>query len=122
LWTGRWCGPTSTLPVPGGGRPRPTWTRGALVDPDQPGDRDREALGRSRGGYSTKLHLRVEGRGGPMVILATAGAAPRGADAAQADGGRGGQADGSGPAAVAGDKGYSHLSLRRYLRRRASGR
>src|SRR6266487_659580 len=28
LWTGRWCGPTSTLPVPGGGRPRPTWTRG----------------------------------------------------------------------------------------------
>lgn len=73
LWTGRWCGPTSTLPVPGGGRPRPTWTRGALVDPDQPGDRDREALGRSRGGYSTKLHLRVEGRGRPMVILATAG-------------------------------------------------
>jgi transposase len=73
LWTGRWCGPTSTLPVPGGGRPRPTWTQGALVDPDQPGDRDREALGRSRGGYSTKLHLRVEGRGRPMVILATAG-------------------------------------------------
>ena len=53
LWTGRWCGPTSTLPVPGGGRPRPTWTRGALVDPDQPGGRDREVLGRSRGGYST---------------------------------------------------------------------
>ena len=58
--------------MPGGGRPRPTWTWGALVDPDQPGDRDREALGRSRGGYSTKLHLRVEGRGRPMVILATA--------------------------------------------------
>jgi len=63
--------------VPGGGRPRPTWTRGALVDPDQPGDRDREALGRSRGGYSTKLHLRVEGRGRPMVILATAGQRPK---------------------------------------------
>jgi hypothetical protein len=45
----------------------------SLVDPDLPGDRDREALGRSRGGYSTKLHLRVEGRGRPMVILATAG-------------------------------------------------
>jgi transposase len=28
----------------GGGRPRQTWTRGALIDPDQPGDRDREAL------------------------------------------------------------------------------
>jgi transposase len=62
---------------------------GALVDPDQPGDRDREALG-SRGGSSTKLHLRVEGRGRPRIR----------------------------PAAVAGDKGYSHLSLRRYLRRR----
>src|SRR6266508_3880200 len=32
-----------------------------------------ETLGRSRGGYSTKLHLRVEGRGRPMVILTTAG-------------------------------------------------
>src|SRR5919202_1106904 len=57
---------------PGGARPRPTCrARGALADPDQPGDR--EALGRSRGGYSTKLHLRVEGRGRPMVVLASAG-------------------------------------------------
>ena len=71
-----WCGLTSTLPGPGGGRLRPTWrrkARGALADPDQQGDREREALGRSRGGYSTKLHLRVEGGGKPMVILATAG-------------------------------------------------
>jgi hypothetical protein len=30
---------------------------GALVDPDQPDDRDREALGPSRGGYSTKRWL-----------------------------------------------------------------
>jgi hypothetical protein len=51
------------------------WRRQAPADPDQPGDRerDRDALGRSRGGYSTQLHLRVEGRGRPMVILATAG-------------------------------------------------
>jgi transposase len=34
-----------------------------------------EALGRSRGGWSTKLHLRTEGHGRPMVILATAGQA-----------------------------------------------
>ena len=76
-----------------GARRRPATAHldtGALVDPDQPGDRDREALGRSRGGYSTTLHLRVEGRGRPRIR----------------------------PAAVAGDKGYSHLSLRRYLRRR----
>ncbi len=32
-----------------------------------------EALGRSRGGFSTKLHLRAEGRGKPMVLLITAG-------------------------------------------------
>jgi hypothetical protein len=34
--------------------------RGAIADPDQPADR--EALGRSRGGCSTKLHLRTERR------------------------------------------------------------
>jgi len=32
-----------------------------------------EALGRSRGGLSSKLHLRVEGGGRPLVILATVG-------------------------------------------------
>jgi hypothetical protein len=32
-----------------------------------------EALGRSRGGQSSKLHLRVEGGGRPLVILVTAG-------------------------------------------------
>ena len=30
-------------------------------------------MGRSRGGLTTKLHLRVEGGGRPLVILATAG-------------------------------------------------
>lgn len=32
-----------------------------------------EALGRSVGGFSTKIHLRIEGRGKPMVIRLTAG-------------------------------------------------
>jgi transposase len=32
-----------------------------------------EALGRSRGGFSTKLHLRAEGSGKPMVLVVTAG-------------------------------------------------
>jgi transposase len=96
-------------------------TRGAPADPDQPGDR--EALGRSRGGYSTKLHLRVEGRGRPMVILATAGQrheAPmlrklmeQGAVKRPGPG-----RPRIGPDAVAGDKGYSYPSLRRYLRQR----
>ena len=80
-------------------------------------------MGRSRGGYSTKLHLRVERRGKPMVILATAGQRhealmlgrlmERGA-VKRAGRGR----PRLRPAAVAGDKGYSFVSLRRYLRRR----
>ena len=32
-----------------------------------------EALGRSRGGFSTKLHLRAEGGGKPMALVVTAG-------------------------------------------------
>lgn len=32
-----------------------------------------QALGRSRGGFSTKIHLRVEGHGKPLVILLTSG-------------------------------------------------
>ncbi len=31
------------------------------------------ALGRSRGGFSTKIHVRVDGNGKPMVLLLTAG-------------------------------------------------
>ena len=96
--------------------------RGAPADPDQQDDREREALGRSRGGYSTKLHLRVEGGGKPMVILATAGQrneapmlrALMEAGAVRRPRGR----PRIRPAAVAGDKGYSFPSLRRYLRRR----
>ena len=40
--------------------------RGRLRPPD-------EALGRSRGGFSTKVHLACEGRGRPLSILVTAG-------------------------------------------------
>jgi hypothetical protein len=32
-----------------------------------------EALGRSRGGFSTKVHLRAEGRGKPMVVVLSGG-------------------------------------------------
>jgi len=94
---------------------------GAGADPDQPGER--EALGRSRGGYSTKLHLRVEGGGKAMVILATAGQrheAPLLRKLLEAGAvkrpGRGRPR--VRPDAVVGDKGYSYPSLRRYLRAR----
>src|SRR3712207_5141586 len=36
------------------------------------GDPETEALGRSRGGFSTKLHLRAEGGGKPLMFLVTA--------------------------------------------------
>jgi transposase len=99
----------------------PCSTRGAGADPDQPGDR--EALGRSRGGYSTKLHLRVERRGKPMVILTTAGQRHEALMLRRLMETGAVKRAGQGrprlrPDAVAGDKGYSFPSLRRYLRRR----
>lgn len=39
------------------------------------GAQDGEALGRSRGGLSTKIHLAVDGRGRPLSILLTPGQA-----------------------------------------------
>jgi transposase len=98
LWTGRWCGPTSTLPVPGGGRPRPTWTRGlwSILTSRAVGIGRRWAAAAAATPPSCTFGSKVgQADGDPGHRRA----APRGADAAQADGGRGGQADGSGPAA-----------------------
>ena len=60
-----WCAPTSTPPAPAGRRPR-TWPQGASANDKNPaaGQAGREALGRSRGGLSTKIHL-VGHRRGP---------------------------------------------------------
>jgi hypothetical protein len=33
----------------------------------------REALGRSKGGFSTKIHLRCDGNGKPITFLLTVG-------------------------------------------------
>ncbi len=80
-----------------------------------------EALGRSQGGYSTKLHLRAEGGGKPIAAVLTSGgrheqvalealmdkgAVPRP--------GRGRPR----PRRTAGDRGYSSPTARRRLRRR----
>ena len=58
-----WCAPTSTPPAPGGCRPR-TWPQGASANDKNPaaGQAGREALGRSRGGLSTKIHLVADRR------------------------------------------------------------
>ncbi|SCG01194.1 Transposase DDE domain-containing protein, partial [Streptomyces sp. DconLS] len=50
------CGPTSTRPGPEKGQ-------------DWPG----EAIGRSRGGLTTKIHLACDGQGRPLAFTITAG-------------------------------------------------
>ena len=82
-----------------------------------------EALGRSRGGFSTKLHLRAEHGGKPMVVVLTGGerheqpvlpTLMEGGAVKRAGRGR----PRVRPGAVAGDKAYSSAKVRRYLRRR----
>ena len=87
------------------------------------GEPEGHALGRSRGGFGTKLHLIVDGHGLPLAASISPGQAheskhlepvleavrlPRP--------GRGRPR--SRPKALAGDKGYSYPRVRRYLRRR----
>lgn len=81
-----------------------------------------ESLGRSRGGLSTKIHLRTDGQGRPLQILLTpgqqheltvfeslmeAGAVPRP-----------GRCPKQRPHRLVADKGYSSQAARRYLARR----
>jgi transposase len=82
-----------------------------------------EALGRSQGGFSTKLHLRAEGNGRPITAVLTGGerqeqiALERLLDqGAIRRSGRGRPR--LRPLKVAGDKAYSSPTARRRLRRR----
>ena len=82
-----------------------------------------EALGRSQGGFSTKLHLRAEGNGKPITVVLTGGERHEQiALEALLDQGAI-RRPGPGrprlrPRRVAGDKGYSSPTARRRLRRR----
>ena len=86
-----------------------------------------EALGRSRGGFSTKLHVRAEGGGRPLTFVLSGGqeADCRYVAALLEQGavksGQGGRPR-LRPDRVVGDKGYSYRSVRHYLRRRGIGR
>ena len=84
---------------------------------------DEQALGRSQGGFSTKIHLRAEGGGKPVVAVLTAGqrheqiALPALLDCGAV------KRPGRGrlrfrPKRLAGDKGYSSRTARRRLRQR----
>ena len=101
--------------------------RGARLNhKSRPRSRPEQALGRSRGGWSTKIHLAVEGGGRPLALHLNGGhtsdttqlervlakvSVPR------AGPGR----PRSRPARVIADKGYSSRANRRLLRRRGIG-
>jgi transposase len=81
-----------------------------------------EALGRSRGGLSTKIHLAVDGRGRPLSVLISGGQAGDNPFLlpvldAIAVGGTGGRPR-KRPDLLLADKGYAHDSTRAALRRR----
>lgn len=87
------------------------------------GGQQQEALGRSRGGFSTKIHLRAEGSGKPFAFLLSGGErheaaffAPLMQLGAVRRPGRGRPR--TRPDKLVGDKGYSYDSIRRDLRRR----
>src|SRR3954454_6778392 len=84
---------------------------------------DGEALGRSRGGLTTKLHLAVDGRGLPMAVGLTAGQAGDNPHLLplldQVSVGRNGPGrPRKRPERVVADKAYSHPSTRSALRSR----
>ena len=87
------------------------------------GGQDHEALGRSRGGFGTKVHLRAEGGGRPMAFVLSGGERHESLYLEPLlDLGRV-RRTGAGrprhrPAAVVGDKGYSYPRVRRLLVRR----
>lgn len=93
---------------------------GASGASGEPGD---HALGRSRGGFGTKLHLVVDGHGIPLSASLSPGQAheskhiePVLEAVRLARPGRGRRR--RRPKRLAGDKGYSYRRVRRYLRRR----
>ena len=86
------------------------------------GEPAHHALGRSRGGLSTKLTLVTDGRGLPLAVALSAGHAHETRyavsmlDAVRIRRGTRGRPRRR-PAAVAGDKGYSDPAIRAWLRR-----
>ncbi|MFL5514931.1 MAG: IS5 family transposase [Gemmatimonadales bacterium] len=102
---------------------------GTIVRAQQPaagargGDAVAEALGRGRGGFSTKVHLRVEGGGKPVTLLLTPGQRHEAGafeqlmeQGAVRRAGRGRPK--SRPRRIVGDKGYRSRAIRRYAQRR----
>ena len=79
-------------------------------------------MGRSRGGFGTKLHVVTDGNGIPLAVMASAGQRHESLYAEPIlEATRVRRANGrcrTRPGHVAGDKGYSYPRIRAYLRRR----
>lgn len=78
---------------------------------------EKHALGRSRGGFSTKLHFLTDGQGHPLGVIATPGQrneAPEFENVMQACLINTFRKD-KRPTALAGDKGYSSRAIREYI-------
>ena len=83
----------------------------------------REALGRSIGGFSSKIHLRCDGNGLPVTFLLTVGERHEAVVFEQLMSQGAVKRPRFGrprlrPGRVVGDKGYSSINIRRYLQRR----
>jgi transposase len=121
-WTHRSCGLTSTPPEPVARGPA---AQGAGPDAGQT-EPDDHAIGRSRGGTTTKIHLGCDGHGRPVSVVLTGGnvndctmfeqvmdriCIPRRSQTRSSGSWRR-------PVRVLADKGYSSRAIRTYLRRR----
>jgi transposase len=83
----------------------------------------REALGRSKGGFSTKIHLRCDGNGLPITFLLTVGERHEAVVFEQLMSQGAVKRASVGrprlrPKRLVGDKGYSSTNIRRHLQRR----
>lgn len=106
----------------------PAWIRGADANDKNPSERsdapsDREAIGRSRGGLTSKIHLVADSRCRPIARVTTAGqrhdslAFEPLMGAIRIGRRRGGRAR-TRPGRVLGDKAYSSRAIRSHLRKR----
>lgn len=89
-------------------------------------DAKSEALGYSKGGFSTKIHLRCDSNGKPVTFLITVGERNESVVFEQLMEQGAVKRPGRGrprlrPERVAGDKGYTGSPIRAYLRRRGIG-
>ena len=92
-------------------------------DPQRPTDPADEALGWSRGGFGTKIHVRCEGKGKPVMFVLTPGQQHEATVFEQLMEGGSIKRAGRGrprrlPGRIVADKGYSFNTIRRYLRRK----